>query len=225
MYKKQSLKTEKEHNRKNKKRPKIGYLLKKKNYTKAPLASSHFSCLLEFLKQGFISPQGEGQSPFLVVGGVHGQVVDDISQEMGSLHGAARGVVAQGSEMHMQVVVGGLVVQVDPQLGARHAKTLPYGLLRGETESSALTKPWNGWEGASLDGRKGLKKVKGSWASSQQGKGGSLEGQSSSPPSISVSVGIERGLWLPHFYLSAMGCAIHPYHFPFHPYHSNSLEK
>lgn len=79
---------------------------------------------------------------------------------MGSLHGAARGIVAQGSEMHMQVVVGGLVVQVDPQLGARHTKTLPYGLLRGETESSALTKPWNGWEGASLDGRKGVEKGK-----------------------------------------------------------------
>lgn len=93
-------------------------------------ASSHFSCLLEFLKQGFISPQGEGESPFLVVHGVHGQVVNDISQEMGSLHRAAWCIIAQGSEMHVQVLVGGLVVQVDPQLGAGHAKTLHYGLLQ-----------------------------------------------------------------------------------------------
>lgn len=103
---------------------------------------------------------------------------------MGSLHGAARGIVAQGSEMHVQVVVGGLVVQVDPQLGARHTKTLPYGLLRGETESSALTKPGNGWEGASLGGRKGVEKGKREFGFLTARERGSLEGQSSSPPSI-----------------------------------------
>jgi len=49
---------------------------------------------------------------------------------MGSLHRAARGVVAHGGEMHVQVVVGGLVMQVDPQPGSRHAEALRYGLLR-----------------------------------------------------------------------------------------------
>lgn len=123
----------------------MGIYFFKKLY-KNTSASSHFSCLLELLKQGFISPQGEGQSPFLVVHGVHGQVVNDISQEMGSLHGAAWCIIAQGSEMHVQVVVGGLVVQVDPQLGAGHTKALPYGLLqRGNRElSTGKTLEWMG---------------------------------------------------------------------------------
>lgn len=122
-----------------------GYLFFKKLY-KSTSASSHFSCLLELLKEGFISPQGEGQSPFLVVHGVHGQVVYDIGQEMGSLHGAARRVVAQGSEMHVQVVVGGLVVQVDPQLGAGHAKALHYGLLQRGNRAQL-------WQNLGMDGK------------------------------------------------------------------------
>lgn len=68
---------------------------------------SHSSCLLESLEQKVVGPKGNGQSPFLIVRRVHGQVVDDVGQEMGPLDGAARGIVAQGREMHVEVVVGG----------------------------------------------------------------------------------------------------------------------
>lgn len=96
-----------------KKNTQNGHLLLKRRRYKSASASSHSSCLLEFLKQKFVSLKGEGQSPFLVVRGVQRQVVNHVCQEMGSLDGAARGVVAQGGEMHVQVVVGGLVMQVD----------------------------------------------------------------------------------------------------------------
>lgn len=95
--------------------------------------SSHSSCLLEFLQQRFVSPQGEGQRPLLVVLSIQEQVVNDVLQQVGSLSRDARSVVAQGSEMHVQVVVGGLVVQVDAELGSGHTEAFCYGFLQTQT--------------------------------------------------------------------------------------------
>lgn len=156
----------------------MGIYEKLKKY-KSASASSHSSCLLEFLKQKFIGPKGEGQSPFLIVHGVHHQVVNHVCQEMGSLNRAAWGIIAQGSEMHVQVVVGGLVMQVDTQLGSRHAEVLHYSLLRRKKQlkhrsglatrrkgrgqlgaGSAWTdRPCNRWKGASWMARKAERKA------------------------------------------------------------------
>lgn len=48
---------------------------------------------------------------------------------MGSLHTAARRVIAQLGEVDVQVVIGGLVVQVDSQLTGWKAVALENGFL------------------------------------------------------------------------------------------------
>lgn len=48
---------------------------------------------------------------------------------MGSLHTAARRVIAQLGEVDVQVVIGGLVVQVDSQLTGWKVVALENGLL------------------------------------------------------------------------------------------------
>ena len=65
----------------------------------------------------------------LVVRGVCLHVQDDVGEQVGSLYPAARCVVAQRGEVHVQVVVGRLVVQVDAQLTRRDTVSLKNGLL------------------------------------------------------------------------------------------------
>lgn len=48
---------------------------------------------------------------------------------MGSLHTAARRVIAQLGEVDVQVVIGGLVVQIDSQLTAWKVVALEDGFL------------------------------------------------------------------------------------------------
>lgn len=62
------------------------------------------------------------------------EVLDDVCQEVGTLPAAAGHLVAQLGEVDVQVVVGWLVVQVDPQLAGWKLVALPDGLLEcGET--------------------------------------------------------------------------------------------
>lgn len=84
------------------------------------------------MEEGLVGAEGEGQGTFLVKRWVGGEVVDDIGQEMGPLDTAARRLVAQRCEMHVQVIVGGLVMQVHAQTGRGDAETLRYGLLKRE---------------------------------------------------------------------------------------------
>lgn len=84
------------------------------------------------MEEEFIGTEGEGQGAFLVKRWVVGEVVDDIGKEMGPLDTGARRLIAQRCEMHVQVVVGGLVMQVNAQTGCGDAKTLRYGLLERE---------------------------------------------------------------------------------------------
>lgn len=85
--------------------------------------------LLEPAQQPVVRPQGEPQRPGSVELRVGLQVLDDVGQEVGPLHAAARRVVAQLGEVDMEVVVGGLVVQVDSQLAGRKVVALQDGRL------------------------------------------------------------------------------------------------
>lgn len=71
-------------------------------------------CLFELAEQSIVRPQREIQGAGLVVLGVGLEVLDDVCQEVGALHTAARRLVAQLGEVDVKVVVGRLVVQVDP---------------------------------------------------------------------------------------------------------------
>ena len=51
-------------------------------------------CLLVFAEQSVVHPQGEVQGPGFVVLGVGLQVLDDVCEEVGPLHTAARSLVA-----------------------------------------------------------------------------------------------------------------------------------
>ena len=90
---------------------------------------SQLPCLLELAEQSVIGPQGEVQRPSCVVLWVGLEVLDDISEEVGSLHTTARGLVAQLGEVDMEVVVGRLVVQVHSQLTGWEVVLLQDGLL------------------------------------------------------------------------------------------------
>lgn len=70
-------------------------------------------CLLELAEQSIVSPQGEVQGAGFVELGVRLEVLDDVCQEVGSLHTTARRLVAQLGEVDVEVVVGRLVVKVD----------------------------------------------------------------------------------------------------------------
>lgn len=64
--------------------------------------------------------------------------MDDIREEMGALHAAARRLVAQLGEVDVEVVVGRLVVQVDSQLAGRKVVALQDGLLRHNETSNVI---------------------------------------------------------------------------------------
>lgn len=85
--------------------------------------------LLELAEQSVVRPQGEVQGPVLVVLGVRLEVLDNVCEEVGPLHAAARHLVAQLGEVDVKVVVGRLVVQVDSQLTGWKAVALQDGLL------------------------------------------------------------------------------------------------
>lgn len=86
-------------------------------------------CLLVFAEQSVVHPQGEVQGPGLVVLGVGLQVLDDVCEEVGPLHTAARSLVAQLGEVDVEVVVGRLVVQVHSQFTGWKLVALQDGFL------------------------------------------------------------------------------------------------
>ena len=85
--------------------------------------------LLELAEQSVVCPQGEVQCPVFVVVGVRLEVLDDVCEEVGTLHTTAWSLVAQLGEVDMEVVVRWLVVQVDPQLTGWEVVALQDGLL------------------------------------------------------------------------------------------------
>lgn len=64
-----------------------------------------------------LSTEGEVEGGRSVVVALELEVLDDISQQVSSLHATAWRVIAEAGKVDVEVVVGGLVVQVDPQLG------------------------------------------------------------------------------------------------------------
>lgn len=56
-------------------------------------------------------------------------MIHHIGKQEGPLRRAPRCIVAQGSEMHVKVEIGWLVMQINPQLSLCKAKALFYGLL------------------------------------------------------------------------------------------------
>lgn len=90
----------------------------------------NLSSVSELGEQSIFSSQGKGEGVRLVVVRVGLEVLDDISQKMCPLHSTSWGLIAQHGEMDMQVVVGGLIVQVDSQLTGRKFILLHYGFLR-----------------------------------------------------------------------------------------------
>lgn len=77
------------------------------------------------------------------------EVLDDIGEEVGTLPTAPGHLIAQLGEMDVQVVVGRLVVQVDPQLAGWKLVALQNGLLErnktrrlsGSSVTAALPHP------------------------------------------------------------------------------------
>lgn len=101
----------------------------------------NLSSLSELGEQSIFSSQGKGEGVRLVVVRVGLEVLDNISQKMCPLHSTSWGLIAQLSEMDMQVVVGGLVVQVDSQLTGRKFILLHYGFLRKNKTGDLPTWP------------------------------------------------------------------------------------
>lgn len=75
--------------------------------------------LFELAYKSICSTEGEVECSRSVVVILQLEVLDDICQHVSPLHRAAWSVVAEAGEVDVEVVVGGLVVQVDPQLGGR----------------------------------------------------------------------------------------------------------
>ena len=100
------------------------------NDGREPYATSQPSRLLELAEQSVVRPQGEVEGPGFVVLRVGLEVLDDVREEMRALHAAAWRLVAQLGEVDVEVVVRGLVVQVDPQLTGWQVVALQDGLLR-----------------------------------------------------------------------------------------------
>lgn len=98
-------------------------------------------CLLELSEQSVVCPQGEVQGPGFVVLGVRLEVLDDIREEVGPLHAAARRLVAQLGEVDVEVEVWGLVVQVDSQLTGWKAVALQDGLLWHNETGTVILPP------------------------------------------------------------------------------------
>lgn len=85
--------------------------------------------LLELVHQPVVGPQGEVHGLGFVVVRVQVEVLDDVCQEVGALTATPGHLVAQLGEVDVQVVVGRLVVQVDPQLAGWKLVALQDGFL------------------------------------------------------------------------------------------------
>lgn len=85
--------------------------------------------LLQEHQEGVVSPECKGERATLVVLGVLLQVVDHLRQQVGALHAGARGLEAQGGEVHVQVVIRGQVVQIHAEPVCRHLVAPQDGLL------------------------------------------------------------------------------------------------
>lgn len=85
---------------------------------------------LELVHQSVVGPQGEVHSLGFVVVRVEVEVLDDICQEVSTLPTAPGHFIAQLGEVDVQVIVGWLVVQVDPQLAGWKLVALQDGLLQ-----------------------------------------------------------------------------------------------
>lgn len=96
------------------------------------------SRFLEPAEQPIICPQREAQCPGLVELRVRLEVLDDVREEVSALHAAAWRLKAQISEVDVQVVVGGLVMQVDPQLAVWKVVAPQNGLLHHNTDTLSL---------------------------------------------------------------------------------------
>lgn len=86
--------------------------------------------LSELGEESVLSAEGEVEGGPPVVVALEPEVLDDAGQQVSALHAAARGVVAEPGEVDVEVVVGGLVVQVDPQLGGRQLVALEDDFLK-----------------------------------------------------------------------------------------------
>lgn len=103
--------------------------------------------LFELAQQSVICPQGEVQGPGFVELGVRLEVLDNVCEEVGPLHAAARRFIAQLSEVDVEVVIRWLVVQVDSQFTGWKVVALQDGLLRhsetGIVTLSVCSPSWN----------------------------------------------------------------------------------
>lgn len=98
-------------------------------FSRQPCADSVFLGFLQELEQGVIRPEGKGKGALLVVLWVTLQVLNHLCQQVSPLHPRARGFEAQGGEVHMQVVVGGQVVQVHTEAVRFHLVALQDSFL------------------------------------------------------------------------------------------------
>lgn len=102
-------------------------------------ALSEPSGLLELVHQPVVGPQGEVHGLGFVVVRVQVEVLDDVCEEVGALPAAPGHLVAQLGEVDVQVVVGRLVVQVDPQLAGWKLVALQDGLLERERRDGSAS--------------------------------------------------------------------------------------
>lgn len=96
--------------------------------------------LFELVQQSVVFAQGEVQCPRLVIVGIKMQVLDDVGQQVGAVHTAARRLVAQLGEVKVQVVVRRLVVQVGPQFAGRKVVLLKDDFLKHRERQEMLVK-------------------------------------------------------------------------------------
>lgn len=68
------------------------------------------------------------------------QVLDDVGQQVGAVHTAARRLVAQLGEVKVQVVVRRLVVQVGPQFAGRKVVLLKDDFLNHQARQETFVK-------------------------------------------------------------------------------------
>jgi len=73
---------------------------------------------------------GEVHRPARIVVGHHRQIIDDVIQQMCLTNGGADRLGVDVHKMHVQVIVGRLVVEKDAQLVTRHTVLLGDNFLK-----------------------------------------------------------------------------------------------
>lgn len=86
--------------------------------------------LFELVQKSVFSTEREVQGGRSVVVALELEVLDDVGQQVSPLHAAAWCVIAEPGEVDVEVIVGGLVVKVDPQLGGRQFVALKDDVLK-----------------------------------------------------------------------------------------------